>query len=68
MIKSEFDGRRVRYVDAALLAHTGAIVGQSEDRQWLYVQSDSPSAPPANWHFKISRSVIGGVLEEDSNA
>lgn len=54
MKKSQHDGQPVIYTDHMKLTHTGTVVGQSNDGQWLYCQSDKPSAPPAQWHFKVA--------------
>ena len=62
MKSSEFDGRLVRYADALKLVHSGKIIGQSLDGNWLLVQSDDPHAPPAKWHFRIARTLINAVL------
>ena len=63
MIPSEFDGQTVLYVDAMRLQHSGVIVGQSRNQQWLYVQSDNPNVPPQKWHFKVARDVLPGILQ-----
>ncbi|TXH08866.1 MAG: hypothetical protein E6R03_17570 [Hyphomicrobiaceae bacterium] len=53
--QSPYSGRRVAYVDAIRLTHTGVIVGQSANGSWQYVRSDSPRADQqAEWHFRIS--------------
>lgn len=40
----------------------GKVVGQSTDGKWLFVQSSDPHAPPAEWHFKVSKDMIDAVL------
>jgi hypothetical protein len=62
MKPSEFDGQFVNYVDAVKIQHQGIVVGQTEDEQWIYVQSTNPKVPPADWHFKISARLITTVL------
>lgn len=54
MKKSKHDGKPVRYVDHFKLVHTGSVVGQSDDGQWLFCQSDRSTAPPKEWHFKVA--------------
>ena len=63
MKPSKFDGQRVVYVDKLRLEHTGVIVGQSDDGEWFYVQSDHRDIEAREWHFKVSREVLPGVLE-----
>ena len=63
MIASEFDGRAVLYVDLMKLQHSGVIVVQSPDKSWLFVQSDNPKVPPRQWHFKVARETLPGILQ-----
>lgn len=62
IIRSQYDGQSVLYVDAAKLRHSGVVVGQSPDGAWYYVQSDNPKVPAQRWHFQIAAAMIGGVL------
>lgn len=56
MIESEYDGQFIAYVDPLNIVHTGFVVGQTPDRQWLFVQSDNPNVPDAPWHFKVLKA------------
>jgi len=62
MITSEFDGQAVNYIDAMRIQHQGVVVGQSADRQFILVQSSNPKAGAADWHFKVRRLLLPGVL------
>lgn len=62
MNPSLYDGQKILYIDALKLTHTGAVVGQTADGKWLFVQSDNPNVPPAAWHFKIAASKIQAYL------
>lgn len=63
MQPSIYDGQKVTYVDPLNLVHTGVIVGQSDDGQWQFVQSDNPAAPDAEWHFRIATANITAFLK-----
>lgn len=62
MKPSSHDGEQILYVDPVGIAHTGVIVGQSDDDQWYYVQSDNPIVPPREWHFKVSGDILQGII------
>lgn len=62
LFPSSYTGRRVVYVDSLRLEHRGEIVGQTQSGSHVYVRSDLPTAPPAEWHFKIARQMLGAVL------
>lgn len=64
LVASEFDNRRVAYVDNMRLSHTGMVVGQSPDKKWIYIQSDRQGVPDADWHFKVSREILPGILTQ----
>jgi hypothetical protein len=51
---SEYDGKRVMYVDHFRLTHDGVIVGSSDDGKQLLVRSLNPKAPAGQWHFSIT--------------
>jgi len=59
---SEFDGQSVIYVDKLKLQHSGVVVGQSQDEKWFFVQSDREDTELLQWHFKVARDVLPGVL------
>lgn len=62
IVRSQYDGQAVLYVDALKLRHSGVVVGQSPNGEWYYIQSDNPKVPPQKWHFQIAAGLIGGVL------
>lgn len=62
MKPSQYDKLPVNYVDPVKIQHRGIVVGQSEDDNWIYVQSTNPKVPPADWHFKVSAQLIETVL------
>lgn len=64
MMPSEWDGQSVTYVDPLKMTHTGAVVGQSEDGQWVYVQSDNPDALLTDWHFKVKAEWMPAILDK----
>lgn len=64
ILASEFDTQAVLYVDNMGLQHSGIVVGQSVDGNWVYVQSTRPNVPDAQWHFRVRRELIGGMLVE----
>lgn len=59
---SEFDGQSIVYVDKLKLQHSGIVVGQSQDEQWFFVQSDRENTEMLAWHFMVARDVLPGVL------
>lgn len=62
VIHSEYDGQLVTYIDPLRLEHTGVVVGASPDGKWFYVQSDNPTAPAADWHFRIAARLLPQFL------
>lgn len=46
--------------------HSGVIVGMSANGKWYLIQSDSPNAPKAEWHFKVRASGIESYLKHGS--
>lgn len=58
MKPSEYDGKRVLHIDGAGHQHSGVIVGQSDDEQSVYVQSDHPRLKPAPWDFSVAMSLV----------
>jgi hypothetical protein len=61
VFSSPHDGKAVNYVDRLKITHTGVVVGQSADGDWLYVRSDRPNMTRADWHFKIAARLIDAV-------
>lgn len=64
MRPSRYNGRHLTYVDPAKLVHTGIVIGESEDGDWIYVQSDQFAAGPDDWHFKVARVMLPGMLDD----
>lgn len=62
-MKSKYDGQRVIHVDGAATVHSGVIVGQSKDGKRVYVQSDSPTAPIAKWHFRVDAKLVPVLIK-----
>ena len=62
MKTSKFDGKSVLYVDHFKIAHSGHIVGQSDDGKVLLVQSDKKGVKPSPWHFTITPDILPAVL------
>jgi len=62
MKPSTHDGQPVTYVDHNLIAHTGVIVGQSDDGKLLYVRSTRKGVKPASWHFTITPAIMPAVV------
>lgn len=52
MISSPYDGGQITYRDPVGIIHTGQVVGQTPDGQWLYIHSDRLD-DDAPWHFKV---------------
>lgn len=63
MNPSEFNGRRVLHIDGGGVQHSGLIVGETDDGESVYVQSDNPIAPLAEWHFTVSKSVLPALID-----
>ena len=62
MKTSTHDGKAVIYVDHFKIAHTGTVVGQSDDGSRLYIQSNRKGIKPAPWHFTITPDILPAVL------
>lgn len=58
MVVSAFNDKRVLHVDGGGLQHSGVVVGESDDGERVYVQSDSPNAPAVEWHFTVSKALL----------
>ncbi len=63
MKPSSYDGQRVLHVDGGGFAHSGVVVGQSDDDQSVYVQAREDVDPKAGWDFAVSSSLIPALIK-----
>lgn len=57
------NGERILHVDGSGYAHTGIVVGESDDGHAVYIQSDKPTMPKAVWHFTIRKPALPTLLK-----